>query len=363
MWQNKLPKGNQQNNTQLFKEYDTTIDYFGSKCEIFCVWPKTRGLSWGINEAPRVYGFDLNSSWQADKDHYDNQKTNGLTFPRTIRQSAFTQRLDIEGCHPLSLPVAALMYQQGNNHWLRKLAHGRELYLTDPSGGHCCGGVYDRVADATQKSRRRPGQGLQLQGSTGWESIGQNDQYQYAAQQIAEVIQGWLPARATDAESQHEITRLRNQLAQLRQQLGGENLEFPNPPRSNQTGSSPAAAPIARALLQSFNNPSPPAFDPCCLLTVPTTTNQWLLDHMPSTLAVRAFTKWLKDLPISDAKRTVLTTNIDKMEKWWARQPAAALETVERVAVMMCIPVNLLGKNYEALNLLRAMTAAISMTN
>ena len=133
MWQNKLPKGNQQNNTQLFKEYDTTIDYFGSKCEIFCVWPKTRGLSWGINEAPRVYGFDLNSSWQADKDHYDNQKINGLTFPRTIRQSAFTQRLDIEGCHPLSLPVAALMYQQGNNHWLRKLAHGRELYLI-PAG-------------------------------------------------------------------------------------------------------------------------------------------------------------------------------------------------------------------------------------
>lgn len=86
-----------------------------------------------INEAPRVYGFDLNSSWQADKDHYDNQKINGLTFPRTIRPSAFTQRLDIEGCDPLSLPVAALMYQQANNHWLRKLAHGRELYLI-PTG-------------------------------------------------------------------------------------------------------------------------------------------------------------------------------------------------------------------------------------
>ena len=84
---------------------------------------------------------------------------------------------------------------------------------------------------------------------------------------------------------------------------------------------------------------------------------------MPSTLAVRAFTKWLRDLPISDAKRTVLTTNIEKTEKWLSRQPAEALETVERVAVMMGIPVNLLGKNYEVLNLLRAMTAAISMTN
>ena len=30
---------------------------------------------------------------------------------------------------PLTLPVAALLVQQANNHWLRKLAHGRELYL------------------------------------------------------------------------------------------------------------------------------------------------------------------------------------------------------------------------------------------
>ena len=29
----------------------------------------------------RAYGFDLNPHWQEDKDHYDNQKINGLTFP------------------------------------------------------------------------------------------------------------------------------------------------------------------------------------------------------------------------------------------------------------------------------------------
>ena len=71
----------------------------------------------------------------------------------------------------------------------------------------------------------------------------------------------------------------------------------------------------------------------------------------------------LKDLPILEAKRTVLTANITRTETWWARQPAEALETVERVAVMMGIPVSLLGKNYEVLNLLWAMTAAISLTN
>ena len=81
----------------------------------------------------RTYGFDPNPHWQEDKDHYDNQKINGLTFPRCIRQSAFTQKLDIEGCDPLKLPVAALLYQQANNFWLRKLAHGREVYLI-PTG-------------------------------------------------------------------------------------------------------------------------------------------------------------------------------------------------------------------------------------
>ena len=84
---------------------------------------------------------------------------------------------------------------------------------------------------------------------------------------------------------------------------------------------------------------------------------------MPPTLAVRAFNKWLKELPTSDPKRKVLTDNIAKTEGWWSHQPSEAIETVERVAVMMGIPVSLLGKNYDALNLLRAMTAAISLTN
>ena len=46
---------------------------------------------------PVPTGLYLNPHWQEDKDHYDNQKINGLTFPRSIRQSAFTQKLDIEG--------------------------------------------------------------------------------------------------------------------------------------------------------------------------------------------------------------------------------------------------------------------------
>ena len=68
-------------------------------------------------------------------------------------------------------------------------------------------------------------------------------------------------------------------------------------------------------------------------------------------------------IPLSEPKRKVLTDNITKTEEWWAHQPSDAIETAERVAVMMGIPVRLLGKNYDALNLLRVMTAAISLTN
>ena len=316
----------------------------------------------GNNDANRTHGFDPNAHRQENRDHYDNQKINGLTLPRSIRQSALTHRLGIEGCDPLSLPVIALMYQHTNNHWLRKLAHGREIYLiptvdiaavvftTEPLTQLRNRGIdLDRVSHFRA---RQDGKVLDKTANT-----------KYAAQQIAEQIQSWLPARTTGPDSQHEITQLRNQLVELRQRAGEDIGDTATPPRPGQSSTSLAATPIQRALTNNPNNPAPPSFEPACLLTIPTTTNPWLADHMPSTLAVRAFTKWLKNLPISDAKHTVLTTNIAKTETWWARQPAETLETIERVAVMMGIPVSLLGKNYEFFNLLRAITAAISMTN
>ena len=312
------------------------------------------------HDAPRVYGFDLNTSWQPDKDHYDNQKINGLTFPRSIRPSAFTQKLDIEGCDPLSLPVAALLYQQANNHWLRRLAHGTELYLIPTAD-------IAAVVFMTELLQQLKARGVDLDRVSNYRArqdgkvLDKTMNTKYAAQQIAEIIQGWLPVRATDPESQQEITQLRHQAAQLRQQIAA-------PDASPNTSTPGPTSPIARALhgqssqSPSTNNPNP-MFDPCCLLTVPSTTNQWLLDHRPDTLAVRAFNKWLRDLPISEPKRSVLTTNMEKMEKWWDKQPADAIHQIERVAVMMGIPVNLLGKNYEVLNLLRVMTAAITLTN
>ena len=182
-----------------------------------------------------MYGFDLNTSWQPDKDHhYDNQK-----IPRSIRPSAFTQKLDIEGCDPLSLPVAALMYQQANNHWTRRLAHGRELYLIPTAD-------IAAVVFMTELLQQLKARGVDLDRVSSYRArqdgkvLDKTMNTKYAAQQVAESIQGWLPARVTDPESQQEITQLRNQVAQLRQQIatpeGVPNTSSPGP-----------TSPIARA--------------------------------------------------------------------------------------------------------------------
>ena len=318
-----------------------------------------------ITDESRTYGFDLNPHWQEDKDHFDNQKINGLTFPRTIRQSAFTQKLDIEGCDPLKLPVAALLYQQANNFWLRKLAHERELYLI-PTGDIAA------VVFMTELLTQLRNKGVDLDKVSSSKArqdgklLDKTQNTKYAAQQISDLIHGWVPTRAADPDTQHELTQLRSQLAQLRQQLGDDSA---TPPATGPTGpsaSSPPATPIQAAFMRTSNSPAPPgppSFDPSSLLVGTTTLNPWLSQHMPPTLAGRAFNKWLKDLPLSEPKKKVLTDNIAKTEEWWENQPSEAIETVTRVAVMMGIPVTLLGKNYDALNLLKTMTAAISLTN
>ena len=100
----------------------------------------------------------------------------------------------------------------------------------------------------------------------------------------------------------------------------------------------------------------PPSFDPVCLFTLPRLSNTWLTDNVPTGLADRTFAKWLKDLP-------VLVSNIAKADTWWANQPADAVETIQKVAVMMGIPVCLLQKNFNASNFIKVLTVAINMTN
>ena len=265
----------------------------------------------------------------------------------------------------MKLPVAALLYQQANNFWLRKLAHGRELYII-PTGDIAA------VVFMTELLTQLRNKGVDIDKVSSSKArqdgkfLDKTNNTKYAAQQIADLIHSWVPTKSADPDTRHELTQLRSQLAQLRQQLGETPGEPSTPGTTGPSASSPAAAPIHAALLRSSQHPAPPAppgFDPSSLLVATTVVNPWIAQNMPPTLAVRAFNKWLKDLSLSDAKRKVLNDNIAKMEEWWAKQPAEAIETVERVAVMMGIPVHLMGKNYDSMNLLRAMTAAISLTN
>ena len=261
--------------------------------------------------------------------------------------------------------MAALLYQQANNFWLRKLAHGRELYLI-PTGDIAAvvfmtallTQLRNKGVDLDKVSHCRARQDGKL--------LDETNNTKYAAQQIADLIHSWVPTRTADPDTQHELTQLRSQLAQLRQRMGEDTGDPSTPTTTGPSASSPASTPIQQAFMRNNNNPAPPAppgFDPSCLLVGTTTLNPWLAQHMPPTPAVRAFNKWLKDLPLSDPKKKVLADNIAKTEEWWSNQPSEAIETIERVAVMMGIPVSLMGKNYDALNLLRAMTAAISLTN
>ena len=261
---------------------------------------------------------------------------------------------------PIATSSGSLAVSAGKQLLVKKASPWSRALL-DSDGGHCSGGVHHRTLHSASKQNidrvcsskaRQDGKLLDKTQNT-----------KCAAQQVADLIHSWVPTRSADPDTQQELTQLRSQLAQLRQQLGEE------PNNSDPTGpsaSSPPANPIHAALMRSSGNPAPPAppaFDPSSLLVGTTTPNPWLAQHLPSSLAARTFQKWLKKLPISEPKRKVLNDNIAKTETWWNNQPAEAIETVTRVAVIMGIPVSLMGKNMDALNLLKTMTAAITMTN
>ena len=204
--------------------------------------------------------------------------------------------------------MAALLYQQHNNHWLRKLAWGRELYLVPV--GDLAGVVFttellsqlrnrgidlDRVC---QHKTRQEGKTLDKTGNT-----------KFAAQLIAEHIQNWLPSRGTDPESHHKITALQEEVAKLRQQLGTTGESQPSAPISSNS----ANTPIGRSLLNNSGQPPPPGFDPSSLLSVPGSENSWLNQNRPPSMAKNRVEQWVKGLGITPVQRSTLTTNLEKV--------------------------------------------------
>ena len=84
--------------------------------------------------------------------------------------------------------MAALLYQQANNHWLRKLAHGRELYLI-PTGDIAA------VVFTTEMLTQLRNRGIDLDKVSHFRArqdgklLDKTANKKFAAQQIAEVTQ------------------------------------------------------------------------------------------------------------------------------------------------------------------------------
>ena len=86
----------------------------------------------------RAYDLKINNTWTQDTDHYDSTKQNGLELFRTIRASQFSSQMGIEGCDPLALPLSAMLYATTDHQSLRRLSHGRELYIIPTSDIASC---------------------------------------------------------------------------------------------------------------------------------------------------------------------------------------------------------------------------------
>eukprot|EP00435_Cladocopium_sp_Y103_P045929 s2941_g13.t1 len=283
-----------------------------------------------------------------------------------IRSSAFTQRLDIEGCDPLALPVAALLYQQADNFWLRKLAHGRELYLIPTGdiaavvfGTELLSQLRTRGIDLDRVSHcraRQDGQTLDKINNT-----------KYAAKVVAEHIQQWVPMKATDPSSQHTITQLQQQVAELKQRLGDTSdaappdSSTPPPPSTSSPSAPPPSTPIQRALQGNAATP-PPEFEPASLLVAPLTQNSWLKDNTPTSVAVRSYNQWYKDLNLTPAQRATVERNLAKVEESWQNQPESAVDTVQRTALVVGIPVSILKGNFNETSLVKVLTIALTMS-
>jgi len=128
-------------------------------------------------------------------------------------------------------------------------------------------------------------------------------------------------------------------------------------------GPSTPVPPIKRSLQGANPPPAPPAFEPQCLLTIPGNSNSWLTTHLPGSLRQGTVTAWINKFNLPPAQKNTVQTNLEKAETWWSQQPASAVDTIQKVAIMMGIPLNLLQKNFDATRLIRVLTLAISMTN
>ena len=95
---------------------------------------------------------------------------------------------------------------------------------------------------------------------------------------------------------------------------------------------------------------------------MPGSENSWLVNNKPPSLAKTTVDKWVKNLEISPAQRSTLTTNLEKVFAWWNGQGEEAIQQLQKVAVMTGVPATMIGSNVNMDSILRVLTAALTMT-
>ena len=292
----------------------------------------------------------------------DTQKLNGLTLPRTIRSSSWTQLKDIEGCDPLTVPLSKLLYQGSENFWLRKLAAGREVYVATM-------GEVSQVVFVSEILSQLRSRGIDLdklaqhKALQDGQALEKREAIQSLAKQIGDQLQRWSPSIQADTSSQHKIAELEARLAALQAAANQP------PAAASHQAQVPAQAPEAPSPSPRVPSPieaalqgqRPTAFDPAQLLVSPGSNNQWLENNMIDTLSDSKYKSWFKNLKLDNATRQTIERNIVAVDNWWQSQPDEAEATIHRVAVCSGIPPAKI-KSGQNENLLKVLTVALTMT-
>ena len=291
--------------------------------------------------------------WKPDVDFHDIGKVNGIDFPATVRSSKFSQYKDIEGMDPLQIPLWKFLYQGLNNTWLRRIAHGRDIFVLPLDNI----GTTVFIAELVQQLKARNldldrlaafrcrQQGVHLQ---------QKEATQYMAKELAQLMQSWLPTpTAPDPTSQQRILDLEAPLATLK---GQQSTDAPA------TGSAPSGSTPTAPIPQSLQGqqPSVPSFCPQSLLVMPGAPHPWLEANPIPSLTETAYKKWLRDLQLPQPKKDVLDRNLAKALDWWGKQPGTASDQIQRVLVGMGIHPSKMTKNTNLELMVRVMTVALT---
>ena len=270
--------------------------------------------------------------WTPDVDYHDTNKVNGLDLPMTVRSSRFADLRDVTGMDPLQVPLWKLLYQNLHSSWIRKLAHGREIYVVpfDTIGmtvffAELSHQLKSRNIDIDRLSAyrsRQAGTNLPTKEAT-----------QALAREVAQHLQSLLPTYQTpDTSSQQRILELEAELAKVK----GNHQSADKDDKSSSATPPPSGSIPIRDALQG-RTPATPAFDPASLLVAPGTPFDLLLDNPPDTLTDVSYKKWLKNLQLTSTQMDTLNKNIEKTMKWWKDQPEQAVRTIHRVFVAMGI--------------------------